>query len=63
MNGFIELTDYESNERILVRIETIISISKVIDGTFVETFVDGQGTGGYCVRESYTEIKNKLCEV
>lgn len=66
MKDFIELTDYERSDKILVRITSIMSISTVKNnGTFIETFSDGQGTGGYCVCETYNEVKDKIknCEV
>jgi len=66
MEGFIEVTDFERRDKMLIRTTSIMSISTVKGhGTFIETYNDEKGTGGYCVRETYEEIKNKIknCEV
>jgi len=61
MKDFVELTDKERRDKILIRISSVMSISTVKGhGTFIETYNDENGTGGYCVAESYSEVKEKI---
>lgn len=63
MTKFIEVTEI-GGSKVLLCIGKILSVLQEKDGTFIETGANDKGVSiGVMVRESYAEIKQKLCEV
>ena len=63
MAKFIEVTEI-GGSKVLLCIGKILSVLQERDRTFIETGVDGKGVSiGVMVRETYAEIKQKICEV
>ena len=63
MDKFIEVTEIGGSQ-VLVRIGKILSVLQERNGTFIETGANDKGVSiGIMVRESYAEIKQKICEV
>lgn len=60
---FIEVTEI-GGRKVLVRTQKILSVLQDKNGTFIEMGADDKGISmGIMVRENYSEIKNKICEV
>lgn len=61
MTEFIELTVYESGDKVLLPVRLITGVVEDKDGTFIETGIDGKGKEtGVFVTESYESVKQKL---
>lgn len=61
MTEFIELTVYESGDKVLLPVRLITGVVEDEDGTFIETGIDGKGKEtGVFVTESYESVKEKL---
>lgn len=64
MQGFIEVTDFDGEKKVLQAVSTITAVVQYKDGSvFVETGVDDEGVSlGVFVTESYEEIKRRLTQ-
>lgn len=63
MAKFIEVTEI-GGSKVLVCIGKILSVLEEKHGTFIETGANDKGVSmGIMVRDSYAEIKQKICEV
>lgn len=61
MTEFIELTVFESGDKVLLPVRLITGVVEDEDGTFIETGMDGKGKEtGVFVTESYESVKEKL---
>ncbi len=66
MAEFIELTVFDSGDKVLLPVRLITGVVEDEDGTFIETGIDGKGKEtGVFVTESYESVRQKLlhCEV
>lgn len=63
MAKFIEVTEL-GGSKVLLCIDKILSVLQEKNGTFIETGANDKGVSiGVMVRDSYAEIKQKICEV
>lgn len=62
---FIECTEKETNVKVLIPLNSVMSISQSPDGTaFIETHIDDDGNGiGFYTKETYDEIMARLVAI
>jgi len=62
MKGFIEVTDEETNDNVLVNTSVVKEILKTCDGqAFITLGIDAAGgLVGFYTKDTYIEIKHKI---
>lgn len=61
MKGFIEVTEYDGEAKILVPVEKITAIVCDCNGVYIEMGTNGDASSsGILVRESFEAVKRKI---
>lgn len=63
MKNFIELNYYDTTDKLLIRVDKIVSVVDYGDSSFIVTKVGIKRNLGFWVDEKYEEIKRKIAEV